>query len=135
MESFIGKWQLIENKNLEKFLEFYGYSWFSIKAALIANVDVYFLKNNDPNSLKRIIDSTFLKGEEIYDFTGKVITNSENLKKSHTIENGEIFSKVILDNKNWKEHIVIKGDKLILKRFFNYNGEDLSCEQIFVKTN
>ena len=87
------------------------------------------------NSLKRIIDSTFLKGEEIYDFTGNVITNSENLKKSHTIENGEIFSKVTLDNKKLKEHIVIIGDKLILKRFFNYNGEDLSCEQIFVKTN
>ena len=54
MESFIGKWQLSENKNLEKFLEFYGwYSWFSIKAALIANVDVYFLKNSDPKQPRK----------------------------------------------------------------------------------
>ena len=135
MENFIGKWQLSENKNLEKFLEFYGYSWFSIKAALIANVDVYFLKNSDANSLKRVIDSTFLKGEEIYDFTGKIITNSENLKKTHYIKDGEIFSNVNLDNKNWTEHLVIQQDKLILQRNFNYKDEDLSCTQIFFKAN
>ena len=70
MDQYIGKWQLLENKNLEKFLEYYGYSWFSIKAALVANVDVYFEKTQNKDIIKRTIDSTFLKGIEEYNFDG-----------------------------------------------------------------
>ena len=90
MDVFIGKWQLLENKNLEKFLQYYGYGWLSIKAALVANVDAYFEKTDNPNVIKRTIDSTFLKGVEEYNFDGNFNKNNENLRKKHSFREDTI---------------------------------------------
>ena len=133
MDDFIGKWQLLENKNLEKFLEYYGYGWLSIKAALVANVDVYFEKTNNPNVLKRTIDSTFLKGVEEYNFDGNFHKNNENLRKKHSFRKDTIFSEVYLEQKFWTEHINVVDDKLILNRYWNINDKAYDCTQIFKK--
>ena len=133
MDKFIGKWQLEKNENLDKFLEFYGYSWFSIKAALIANVDAYFEKTNKPTIIKRTIDSTFLKGTEDYIFDSEFHMTSENLNKKHQFENDIIYSVVHKDKNNWSENIKIIDGKLILNRFWKIDNKDLSCSQIFKK--
>ena len=133
MDKFIGKWQLEKNENLDKFLEFYGYSWFSIKAALIANVDAYFEKTNKPTIIKRTIDSTFLKGTEDYIFDSEFHMTSENLNKKHQFENDIIYSVIHKDKNNWSENIKIIDGKLILKRFWKIDNKDLSCSQIFKK--
>ena len=135
MDQYIGKWQLLENKNLEKFLEYYGYSWFSIKAALVANVDVYFEKTRNKDIIKRTIDSTFLKGIEEYNFDGNFHKNSEDLRKKHSLRDGNIFSDVYLQQKFWTEEIMVENEKLILKRFWINGEEQCSCTQIFVKAN
>jgi hypothetical protein len=133
MDKFIGKWELEENKNLDKFLEYYGYSWFSIKAALIANVDAYFEKTENPNIVKRTIDSTFIKGTEDYIFDGEFHLTSGNLNKKHNFENDIIYSEVHKENDIWTETVKIDQDKLILKRSWKINNKDLSCTQIFIK--
>jgi len=133
MDKFIGRWQLEKNENLDKFLEFYGYSWFSIKAALIANVDAYFEKTNKPTIIKRTIDSTFLKGTEDYIFDSEFHMTSENLNKKHQFENDIIYSVIHKDKNNWSENIKIIDGKLILKRFWKIDNKDLSCSQIFKK--
>ena len=135
MDVFIGKWQLLENKNLEKFLEYYGYGWLSIKAALVANVDAYFEKTDNPNVIKRTIDSTFLKGVEEYNFDGDFHKNNENLRKKHSLREGKIFSEVYLQQKFWTEEIMVENEKLILKRFWINGEEQCNCTQIFVKAN
>ena len=133
MDKFIGKWQLEKNENLDKFLEFYGYSWFSIKAALIANVDVYLEKTNKTTIIKRTIDSTFLKGTEDYIFDSEFHMTSENLNKKHQFENDIIYSVIHKDKNNWSENIKIIDGKLILNRFWKIDNKDLSCSQIFKK--
>ena len=133
MDQFIGKWELVENKNLEKFLEYYGYSWFSIKAALVANVDVYFEKTRNKDIIKRTIDSTFIKGIEEYNFDGDFHKNSENLRKKHAFRENTIFSEVYLEQKFWTEQIRVEKDRLILNRYWNINNIAYNCTQIFKK--
>ena len=133
MKLFIGNWQLLENKNLDKFLEYYGYGWLAIKAALIANVDAYFEKTENKDIIKRTIDSTFLKGIEEYNFDGNFHLNSADLRKKHSLRDGKIFSEVYLEQKFWTEEIIIEKDQLILNRYWNINNIAYNCTQIFKK--
>ena len=138
---FVGNWELETNDNLEEFLKFYEYNWFSIKAALLASVHVNFSKSVSENSLNRTVFSTFLKGSEKYIFDKEFRLNSENLNKRHSlIENrlGEfvINSEIVKkDNNliNWREQVKIENNKLHLSRFWNVGNTEYSCKQIFKK--
>ena len=122
---FVGNWELETDDNLEEFLKFYEYNWFSIKAALLASVHVNFSKSVSENSLNRTVFSTFLKGSEKYIFDKEFRLNSENLNKRHSlIENrlGEfvINSEIVKkDNNliNWREQVKIENNKLHLSDF------------------
>jgi hypothetical protein len=141
LDNFLGNWILETNKNLEEFLKFYEYSWFSMKAALLANVELIFKKTEIKNSIERTVNSTFLKGTELYTFDQQFHLNPENLKKKHILKTdtsgNSIIQSVILKNDNnliiWHEEAKILNDKLIITRYWNVGNSKYDCQQIFKK--
>ena len=138
MDSLIGKWKLLENKDLDKFLIFYGYGWVKRQLALVSNIDLKLEITENPNIIKRIIDSSFLSGEELYYIDNKFHKNNEGLDKQHELRDNKIYSKVqgtSFDGTKfifWNEIIEIENDKLIVRRFWEENGKQ-TCSQIFEK--
>jgi hypothetical protein len=133
MEKFVGKWELEKNINLGKFLEYYGYNWFSIKAALLANVDAFFEKTEDPIIFKRTINSTFINGTENYILDNIFHTTPAKIEKKHSLIDGVIYSEVNNNGDLWTENIKIENDKLIINRFWEINKISLHSSQIFRK--
>lgn len=133
MDKFIGKWSLEKNENLGDFLQYYGYNWIIIKAALLANVDAYFEETINPAVFKRTIDSTFIKGTEEYILDGAFRTTPANIDKKHSLVDGIIYTEVIRNGNNWSENIKINGDTLTMTRTWTIEGIESGCVQIFRK--
>ena len=133
MDKFIGTWKLETNENFDEFLTYYGYSWLGRQAALASNIDLTIEKPDKEHVIKRIVDSTFMKADELYIFDGNFYINQENLKKKHTFEDNCIISEVKGDSFEWNEKICIENDKMIIKRTWSNNGTEYICSQVFSK--
>ena len=137
MDNFIGKWQLKENINLDEFLIYYQYSWLKRKSALASNVDLILEKVSN-NSLKRTIDSTFMKSDELYIFDEQFHDNNMELLKKHTFRDNCIISSIKSTDNSvynfvWVETASLDNNELNIKRNWIENGIQKECKQIFIR--
>lgn len=128
MAFLIGTWTLLDNNgSFDEFLQYYGYTWLSRKAASVANADVTFSSNTD-HSLTRKIESTFLNGQETYYLDGKAHKTPDGLMKTHTVlDNDTLQSVVSMGMVEWTEDLQVVGDILFQSRYWYASGEKLSC--------
>lgn len=144
LQQLIGKWKLIENdKQFTKFLSYYGYNWFKIKAALLTNVDVTIsIVNQQPVTINRFIESSFLTTNEEYIFDNNTHI-SNNLHKKHTITNDKIISYIngyCLNQPDkmvqWTETVYLTSTSTMVSiREWKDDNNSISTTQLFEKYN
>ena len=144
LQQLIGKWKLIENdKQFTKFLSYYGYNWFKIKAALLTNVDVTIsIVNQQPLTINRFIESSFLTTNEEYIFDNNTHI-SNNLHKKHTITNDKIISYIngyCLNQPDkmvqWTETVYLTSTSTMVSiREWKDDNNSISTTQLFEKYN
>ena len=145
LQQLIGKWKLIENdKQFTQFLSYYGYNWFKIKAALLTNVDVTIsIVNQQPLTINRFIESSFLTTNEDYIFDNNTHL-SNNLYKKHTITNDKIISYIngyCLNQPNkmiqWTETVYLTSTTTMvtIREWEDNNNNSILTTQLFEKYN
>lgn len=134
MEDFYGQWELEKNINFDNFLIYCQYSWLTRQIALKSYINLTLEKGKNELELRRIIKSKFFNSDELYIIDNKFHINDKNLKKKHNFKDNILTTEIIGDISKWNEIINIENkNKLIIKRFWQQDGNEQICEQIFYK--